>query len=174
MANLFNQAEGPRYRLDRARLLTFFNLEVGELMFVGVIWFLAPLFLIGGQMPLLPKLLTIGSFFLVGLLLFFVRVDEFNMAYWIVRMFPFWLRQRRFRAIRGRARVTPAIERIDDMLAFGGNALSFVRVLADDGVEELHVYETPLRPYRGWQVGSADPVWADPSTPLEGGTSWAQ
>jgi hypothetical protein len=146
--NPFRNDGIPQPRLESAKLITFFDLDVSELMALGVFWFLAPVVIVASSLELLGKLLSIGGFAVAGGLLFFLKVDERNLAYWVGRLLPFWLRQRRFRARSAFGRVTPETERLDLVASFAGNSLSFERRTGTDGVAELHVFEHPLRPYR--------------------------
>lgn len=172
MFGFLRNNESPTYRLDRGKLITFYDLDVGELMAAGVLSFLFPLLILGGGLPLLGKATAIGSLFLVTFLLYFVRRDEHNVATWIARMVPFWMRQRRFRATPPPGRVTPVLERLDEIALFGPNALSFEWRDGADGVAELHVFEQPLRPYRALVAGTADTRFVDPD-PAKVARRWA-
>lgn len=147
--NPFRNDGIPEPRLETAKLVTFFNLDVSELLALGVFWFLAPILCLAA-IPDASKFLAIAGFLATGALLYLAKLDERNLAYWVSKLLPFWLRQRRFRARRAVGRVTPETERIDMITSYAGNSLSYERREGSDGVVEWHVYEHPLRPYRGW------------------------
>jgi hypothetical protein len=73
-------------------------------------------------------------------------------------MIPFWARQREFRLVgKSSARVSPRSELAERLAVGGENALSFTWRSASSGEAELHVYETPLAPYRAWVRAKGEP-----------------
>jgi hypothetical protein len=166
MASAFEFLRGsgaPPARLDNARFTTFFDLDVGELLISAVLWFLMPLISLGLALPELVKWATALSWPLLSLLLFFVKHEDHSVAYWIGRMIPFWIRQREFRVTRKSSARVSARSELAERLAEGGeNALSFAWRTGADGERELHVYESPLAPYRGWVRAGGVPERAAP------------
>jgi hypothetical protein len=146
--NPFRNDGIPSPRLETAKLVTFFNLDVGELLALAVFWFLFPVVIVPSSLDLPGKILAVAGFGAMGGLLFFYKYDERTLSYWVGKLLPFWLRQRRFRARSAFGRVTPESERLDLVASFAGNSLSYTVETAADGVTEMHVYEHPLRPYR--------------------------
>lgn len=147
----------PHARFDENRFVTFFDLDLGELMAFGVLVLFMPLISFGLHLPFFLWLLTMVSFPSWALFLYFVKHDQRNAAYWMAKMVPFWLRQRRFLQTNRQAQLTAAHELID-RVAFGGvNALSFEWREGADGTPELHVFEEPLRPYRAWISSAGEP-----------------
>lgn len=145
---LLRGSGAPPARLDSARFTTFFDLDFSELLAFAFLAFIMPLATWGLGLPEPAHLMTVIAFPAWALLLFFVKLEERNLAYWLGRMLPFWARQREFRARRTVWRVTPRTEAADAALLSGENALSWRWEQGGDGVPELHIYETPLRPYR--------------------------
>ena len=146
--NPFRNDGIPSPRLESAKLVTFFDLDVSELLALGVFWFLFPVVIVPSSLDLVSKILAVAGFVVMGGLLFFYKYDERTLAYWVAKLLPFWIRQRRFRARSAFGRVTPKTERLDLVASFAGNSLSYAIETGADGVTEIHVYEHPLRPYR--------------------------
>jgi hypothetical protein len=146
--NPFRNDGIPSPRLETAKLVTFFNLDVGELLALGVFWFLFPVVIVPSSLDLPGKILAVAGFAAMGGLLFFYKYDERTLSYWVGKLLPFWIRQRRFRARSAFGRVTPETERLDLVASLAGNSLSYAVETGSDGVTELHIYEHPLRPYR--------------------------
>jgi hypothetical protein len=170
MASTFDFLKGsgaPPARLDNARFTTFFDLDVSELLVSAVLWFLLPLISFGLALPELVKWVTAASWPALSILLFFVKHEDHHVAYWIGRMIPFWARQREFRLMRRSAgRVSPASELADRLVEGGENALSFAWRRGADGEPELHIYESPLAPYRALvRSGGAAERGAEPQLP---------
>jgi len=149
-------APEPTPRLNHSRILTFFGLDPAEMVAVGLVSGILPLVALGTDLPTLPwKIGAAAAWFSWGILLFIVRRDELSAFGWMSRMVPFWLRQRRFRSVSARARVSPMHDLVGPSTSKGVNALSLAWTTDPDGVRELHVYEERTRPYRAW-VGVAD------------------
>lgn len=148
----------PHAKLDDARFVTFFDLDIGELMAFGALVIVMPLVAIGLRLPFLPWLLTVISFPCWAFCLFFVKHEGHNAAYWIGKMVPFWLRQHSFRLNNRQIRITPRHELIDAVLTSGVNSLFFEWRNGADGELELHIYEEPLRPYRAWITAGGTPI----------------
>lgn len=161
MASAFDFLKGsgaPPARLDNARFTTFFDLDVGELLISAVLWFLFPLISLGLALPDPVKWATAAAWPALSILLFFLKHEDHNIAYWIGRMIPFWIRQREFRVSgRSTARVSAARELAERLAEGGENALSFAWRTGRDGEPELHIYETPLAPYRAWVRAGGQP-----------------
>lgn len=170
MASAFDFLRGsgaPPARLDNARFTTFFDLDVSELLVSAVLWFLLPLISLGLALPDPVKWATAASWPALSILLFFVKHEDHNIAYWIGRMIPFWVRQREFRLVRrGAGRVTPVSELAERLVEGGENALSFAWRRGVDGEPELHIYESPLAPYRALvRTGGAPEPTSAPTLP---------
>ena len=161
MASAFDILRGsgaPPARLDNARFTTFFDLDVGELLISAVLWLLLPLISMGLALPDLVKWATAASWPALSILLFFVKHEDHSVAYWIGRMIPFWVRQREFRLVgKSSARVSPLSELAERLAVGGENAVSFAWRSGSNGEAELHVYETPLAPYRAWVRAQGEP-----------------
>lgn len=157
MPSIFTRERTPHARLDDSRFTTFWDLDIGELMASMALFILLPLFSFGVDLPVPLWLLSFVAFPAWAFLLFFVKRDEHNAAYWLGHMLPYWLRQREFHQENRAGRITPAHERLDDILTTGVNALSFEWQTGVDGVTELHVYEEPWLPYRAWVVAEGVP-----------------
>lgn len=154
---LLRGSGAPPARLDSARFTTFFDLDFSELLAFAFLCFIMPLATWGLALPEPAHIMTVLAFPAWAILLFFVKLEERNLAYWLGRMLPFWLRQREFRARRSVWRVTPRTEVADAALLSGENALSWRFETGADGAPELHIYESPLRPYRALVASGGRP-----------------
>jgi hypothetical protein len=139
----------PQARLDETRFITFFDLDIAELIATMALCIILPLFTFGMGLPPVLFVATIVSWPLWAGALFFVKRDGRNAAYWLGKLIPFWLRQRTFVAERPSFRVTPLIERLDDVFVTAPNAISY-QIERERGGLVVHLYEEPLTPYRGW------------------------
>lgn len=147
----------PHARLDDSRFTTFWDLDIGELMATMALGLLMPLFTFGVGLPPLLWILALISFPCWALFLFFVKRDGHNAAYWLGKMLPYWMRQREFTQENRSGRVTPAHDRLDDILTTGLNAVSFDWQRSSTGEPELHVYEEIGLPYRAWVISGGTP-----------------
>ncbi len=138
----------PPARLDHARFTTFGNLDIGELLAFVVMATVGPVILLGVRLPEPAHLITAALPVLWAILLFMLRFDDLPLVGWVGRMVPYWTRQRRFSAARPAGRVSPASERADLAVSSGENAISWRLLTGSDGGPELHLYESPVRPYR--------------------------
>ena len=159
---VFRGSGAPPARLDNARFETFFGLDMSELLAFVALVFVAPLLFWGINLPEPFHLLAVAQFPLWALLLFFVGANEHNTAYWLSRMLPYWIRQHEFRSSRTTWRVTPRTERLDTIVLGGENAIVARWETGADGVPELHLYETNLRPYRAWVAAGGRPAAVGP------------
>jgi hypothetical protein len=150
----------PQAKLDVVRFAPFspvLNADVTELIILAVLAMLLPLFIIGNNLPIAFKVITLGAFPAIGFMLIVVSRQGHPGLYWLTKMVPFWFRQRRWREVSADARVTPEIDRSEDVLSTGVNAISFAWQTDADGQLQLHVYEEPLRPYRAWIAADGRP-----------------
>ena len=145
---IFRGSGAPPARLDHARFTTFFNLDLGELLAFAVMAGVGPLLLFGVHLPEPAHIITAAFPLVWAILLFMIRFDDLPLLGWIARMVPYWFRQRRFSASRPAGRITPASELSELALASGENSISWALRAGDDGNPELHIYESPVRPYR--------------------------
>jgi hypothetical protein len=158
LLTLFRGSGAPPARLDHARFSLALSLDLTELMIFAIMVGLLPLIFWGIHLPEPFHLLAIACFPAMAALLFLVKHEDHHLLYWLGRMLPYWTRQRVFRpTITSAWRVSPANERLDALVLGGENALSFRWLTGADGRDELHIYESPLRPYRAWVAAGGQP-----------------
>ena len=145
-------------RLHRQKLITFFRLDPSEMIASGVLALLLPLVSFGIGIPFPLNIVAAISWVAWAYLLFFVKRNDTSAITWLLRMVPFWLRQKRFRSVRESARITTMHDALIEATSIGANALSYRVTPGRDGVSELHVYEETLRPYRGWIAAGGRPT----------------
>lgn len=150
LMTLVRGSGAPPARLDHARFEQFFGLEFTELLGFGALMILMPLLTWGITIPEPAHLAMVLAFPLQAVLLFIVRHEDHSILYWLGRMIPFWFAQHTFRSERDRMRVTPDSEALDALVLDTEPQLSLEWRRGADGVWEMHVSETPLRPWRAW------------------------
>ena len=159
MLGFGNSDRVPTPRLDKVPLTIFFGLEISELLAFGMLVIIMPLMTIGSDLPFLFRIIAVISYPSWAFFLFFVNHRDANAAHWMTVMIPFWLRQRHFHHTRRTARRNNALHELVDLsLDFSSNNLSYRWKKGADGMDELHVYENPVRPYQGWLELNGQPA----------------
>jgi hypothetical protein len=150
LGNLLGRFREPTARIDEAKFITFFGLDIAELGIAGLLTIVPTLLLLGLQADLLIKIPLIAAWPLLTFTLFGIRRERRSVFDWMGVLVPYSLRRKRFS--RGTSvRETPAEEALDAHLRVGTNLVSWTYRRGDDGEPELHVYEEPARPYRAWK-----------------------
>jgi len=150
LGNLLGRFREPTARIDEAKFVTFFGLDIAEIGIAGLLTVLPTLFLLGLQADLIVKIPLLAAWPLLTFTLFGIRRERRSVFDWMGVLVPFALRRKRFS--RGTSvRETTIEERLDADLRVGTNLVSWVYRTGTDGVRELHVYEEPARPYRAWK-----------------------
>lgn len=147
--SFFRGSGAPPARLDHARFTTFIGLDIGELLASITLSVVGALMLWGAKIPEPAHIIMTAYPVIWAALLFVFKVDDLPLVGWLGRMLPFWYRQRRFTAVRPAIRSSASAETIELALASGENLISWELRRGPDGLAELHIYEHPLRPYRG-------------------------
>jgi hypothetical protein len=155
----------PQARLDQIKLHAYRQLGISEMFAAMLLVVMMPLVTVGADLPLFERALLVVSFPLWALLLFFVTerggwLTAQTTTHWMPLLASYWLRQRRFyrrHASHDRWRVDVGVERYEQALALAANHLSFAWREGADGRPELHIYEVPTLPYRGWIRAGGEP-----------------
>lgn len=124
-----------------------FDLDVNEIIMVGCLAVILPLFTFTLGLTLVLTFMSVGMLWAIAGMLFFVKYDGENMFYWLRRLVPFWLKQRVYRTNPPGLRLSSRFDLVDRISYRPQlNHLSFAWQLGDDGRLELHIYESPLIP----------------------------